>query len=203
MPFAGVCGGMAGQGYAAGDQVGGDGVELRFVFGDVLRDVFACGCECLSCDFGVEVVCCSGEACHGDVFGDVHDAVFYEAVLHDHDDEDFAAVERDKLDLFQSGVCFGGDDEAGAGGEAGEEGACLFEHFLYRAAAVSGGAFDGASVLFAEGADLHEAVDVQAQAVFCREAACGGVRRVQEAEGLKVGHGVSDAGGGKMQAGGS
>ena len=91
---------------------------------------------------------------------------FDEAVLKDQRGEDFTRRELDELHLFHRAAHFRRDNEAGAGREAGEERGGLFENFGDGAVLRGARGFDTAAVILREIAELHQAVDVKADALF-------------------------------------
>jgi len=82
-------------------------------------------------------------------------------------------------------------------GEVGEQGGRLGQR-AFETGFLGGGAHlvvDPRALLARQAAEFEQRVDVEAQAELSRQAACAGVRRVDEAQLLEVLHHVADRGG--------
>jgi hypothetical protein len=113
---------------------------------------------------------------------------------HGHDQRP-AGPEIDELDVLQRLLGLGRHHQAGAARQAGQQRGRLLQR-LGDAAADGGAAhLDALALLLGEVADLEQAVDEEFQPGIGRQAAGRGMRRVEQAEILQVGHDVADGGG--------
>ena len=124
------------------------------------------------------------------------DPVFDRPVFGDEHGQRAAGIEADEFDLAQAAVVLGGDDDARAAREAGQQARRLskqvFETRVGRLAGDLG--FDPRPLLRRQFADLKQRVDEETQAGLGRQAAGAGVRGIDEAQFLQILHDVADRG---------
>ncbi len=124
----------------------------------------------------------------------VDDAVLDLARLRHRHHQGAARPELHELDVLQRLLGLGRHDHAGAARQAGQQRRRLFERFIHAAADGGAARLDALALLFRDVADFEQAVDEQPQPGVGRQAAGRGVRRVEQAEILQVGHDVADGG---------
>ena len=113
---------------------------------------------------------------------------------HRHDQRS-AGAEIDELDVLQRLLGLGRHHQAGAARQAGQQGGRLLQRLRDAAAGRGAARLDALALVLGEVADLEQAVDEQFQPGVGRQPAGRGVRRVEQAEILQVGHDVADGGG--------
>ena len=101
-----------------------------------------------------------------------------------------------ELDVLEPHVVLDREHDAGRPGQARQHLRGFGEHGFHRLVGAGAGhlRLDRAAIALGQIADLHQGVDEEAQAEFCRQAAGRGVRGIDQAELLEVRHHVAHRG---------
>ena len=140
---------------------------------------------------GVQIVRRLGQSRGSQPAGNRDHAVFHQAAGEHHDGERLPGLQAHELHMAHRRFALGRKHQTGRAGQAGEHFRRLAKHFVERAAVADALAFDALALVGGEVAHLEQAVDEQPQPEVGRQPARRRVRRIEQAEVLKVRHDVA------------
>ncbi len=173
---------------------GGEHVQFGTLAFEFRQDLGASGIERPAAQPRVEIVRRLRQRRGRQALGRVDQAVLDLAVLADHDHHRLAGRDGGELDMFENGILLGRDDEPGAVGEPREQAGRLGQDFLEPSAAAAHPCLDRGALVRRQLAHLKQSIDEQPEALLGGRAAGAGVRRIEQAHGLQIGHDVADRG---------
>ena len=118
------------------------------------------------------------------------------AVLADQHHQRPLRLQPHEFDMLQPRIGFRGQHHRRGPGQAGQPRQGFAEGGFDRLRLADGGklALDRLPLRFGEIAELHQGIDEEPQAEFGRQPACRGMRRVDQAKLLEIGHHVAHRG---------
>ena len=187
--------GMRGQGRQAfGDDLGRQHIEFGAFAFELGQDLRPSRIQRASAQLRIQIVGSFRQRRGRQADRRVDQPVLHLAVFRNDDNQRLARSDAQKFHMLENRILFGGDDQAGAARQAGQQCRRLDQDFFHAVAGPTHARFDGGAFGRRQFADLQKPVDEQSQAPFGRNAPGAGMRRGEQPHRLQIGHDIADRG---------